>query len=392
MRYSLLPALLAQKDLQAYHRYRKQFEEEDSTMMYFNDALAGFLEKSKDSLHYLRTGMENNPYVVPLLLAPAAPAKNSLPDAYSLNSPEEAVIYVYEAWKLWHGIPGALEWLKQQTQASKTANAPAAPPLDRLNPDLVRVLQLDPFGMLSPLQFRPGLSDEAVAHLPLLQLTQKMMAEIKAQQPLKLTPKGNLPRKVVHQLYDLRFFTDQYVDDGTIKLQSEEDFWQLNVAHVICNLTRLINKKNDKASLSKKGEELLHKPALLYIELLKIFTQKYNWAYTERWGYGVDETGQRGWACILYEILQKGEQEKSSKYYEELYARLYPGLVRAYPQTEIGTRQEKMSSDFKLRFFSRFCYFFGLVEVTREIKGKYDLVEKFYVRRSALADQVFQLR
>lgn len=266
------------------------------------------------------------------------------------------------------------------------------PPLEQLSPNLIRVLHLDPFSPLSPLQLRPGLADEAVAHLPLVQLAQKMLAAIKTEQPLKLTSKGNLPRKLVHQLYDLRFFPDKYVDNGTIKLQGEQDFWQLNIAHILCQQVRLINKKNEKASLSKKGEELLYKPAELYTELLKIYTQKFNWAYPERWGYGVEQTGQLGWALVFYEFLRFGEQEKSNKYYEALYLRLFPDLVKKYPLTTYGTPEDKMSSDFNTRFFYRFCSFFGLKEITREIKGKLNTTEEYFLRRSALAQQVFQLK
>ena len=50
-----------------------------------------------------------------------------------------------------------------------------------------------------------------------------------------------------------------------------------------------------------------------------------------------------------------------------------------------------MRSDFQQRFFYRFCNFFGLMEITREIKGKHGLTEEFFVRRSVLADKVFRL-
>ena len=391
VRYSLLPALLAQKDIRNYRRYRKQFEE-DTAMMYFNDALASFIENSGERHFHIEVAMANNPYAAPLLLAEKAPEPSSLPGSYALNSPEEAMIYVHETWSLWHSIPGAIEWLKQQqaSSTSKIQEKPAAP-LEKLPPDSIRILHFDPFNPLSPLQLRPGLTDEAVVHLSFLQLTQKLLTEIKAQQPLKLTTKGNLPRKTVHQLYDLRLYTDKYIDNGTIKLMGEEDFWQLNVSHTLCNMAGLINKKHGKASLSKKGEKLLDSPGGIYLELLKIFTQKFNWAYPERWGYGVDQTGQWGWACILYEILRQGSQETSDKHYGSLYLRLFPDLLRAYPISEIGTPEEKLQSDFTARFFYRFCHMFGLVEITREIKGKYDLTEEFFVRRTELAEKVFQL-
>jgi tetratricopeptide (TPR) repeat protein len=111
VRYSLLPALLQQRDLPAYKKYRKKYDEE-SAQTFFNDALAEFLEKgiTEYANMLLQAAVAHNRYVIPFLLQPARPDYS--PTSYTIGSPEEAVIYAEMAWKLWMEAPGAQTWLK----------------------------------------------------------------------------------------------------------------------------------------------------------------------------------------------------------------------------------------------------------------------------------------
>lgn len=391
VRYNLLPALLRQHDLTSYHRYRKTYPE-DSTMMVFNDALVSFMENgdSEESRAQLKASRSHNPYVVPLLLEKAPPSFS--PDSYILNSPEEAFCYANDTWQVWQAAPGAIDWLKkQQPDLPGTGSNPMAPALDELSDESLRILTIDPFSPVSPLQLRPGLRDENVAHLPFLKLAQQLLAMVNENQPLKLTTKGNLPRKQVQQLYGLGIFKDKYIDDGTSKLLGEEDFLQLHMAHLLCKMSKLLSNRSGKAALTKKGKEMLESPAMLYVELLKTFTQGFNWAYVERWGYGVDWVGQNGWALVLYKVIHQGDFEKSDGSYALHYMTMFPEAIDDYPTSEIGTPLDKLKSDFRWRFVYRFCLTFGLVEIVRETKGKYDITDELFIKRSALADQVFQL-
>lgn len=389
VRYSLMPALLRQRDLKSYHKYRKQFPE-DTAMFYFNDALAEFMENgpTPSANLKLRVAAGNNSYIIPLLLHKKQPV--GAPPQYTLHSPEEAHVYVFETWQLWHDTPGALQWLATfQPQQKKHV---AAQPLTRLPKESLALLLREPFSPISPLRLRPDLKDEAVADLPFLRLNQELLAAIHKQQSLKLTQKGNLPRSLVHDLYALRLFPNKYVDDGTIKLMSEDDFYQLTIVHKLCEIAKLIQKRKGKAGLTKKGLQMLQgSPALFYQELLKIYTQQYNWAYTESWSFGVEQTGQLGWAFVMYELLRQGDTPKNNKYYGKLYFQLLPGLIEQYPDSPYSSAEANAESDFQRRFFSGFARLFDLVETVSETRDQYGMVKEFFVKRSDLAGRVFAL-
>jgi hypothetical protein len=264
--------------------------------------------------------------------------------------------------------------------------------LGQLSTSQLTTLHTDPFSSVSPLQFNETLEDDAVRQLPCIQLAEAFLQCVQNLETIKLTPKGNIPPKYVKALYDLRIMPNKYIDEGITKLRGEDDFTSLNVMRILCEIGKLVKKAKGVLSLTKKGVQMLQKPADLYRELLTVYMTRYNWAYTEAWSYGVDDTGRVGCGLMLYELLQRGDTEMSNKYYSELYLSLFPSLISLY--TDFGTTEarEKAASDFTGRFFHRFCQIFGLTKIVREIKSeKYDFTEEFFVVRSALASNVFRL-
>ena len=223
-------------------------------------------------------------------------------------------------------------------------------------------------------------------------LTRELLSHIQERQPLKLTQKGNLPRALVKSLYNLRLFPNKYVDDGSIKLRSEEDFLELHVAHTLCRIAKWVKRRKGKGELTKKGVQMLQgSPASFYQELLKIYTKKYNWAYTERWTLGESHSGQAGWAFVMYELLRQGDTPQGDTYYAKRYFQLLPPLLEAYADSPHFSANKKGESDLRRRFFSQFAPLFGLVEIVSEVRGDHGILKELIVRRSALAARVFEL-
>ena len=70
------------------------------------------------------------------------------------------------------------------------------------------------------------------------------------------------------------------------------------------------------------------------------------------------------------------------------FSPIWSGLI---PSVNMVLRRIKCARIFSSASFTGFATFFGLMEITREIKGKHGLTEEFFVRRSVLADKVFRL-
>ena len=389
VRYSLLSALLRQRDLKSYSKYCKKYPE-DTTPYLFNDALVHFMKEgaSAEANEYLKNAAVNNSYAIPLLLHDAPPS--TLPDSYALHSPEEAIIYADETWQLWREIPGALEWLKASQLEQKKRGK--AQPLVKLSRESLSLLLSDPFSPVSPLQLRPDLKDEDVAQVPFVQLTREVLAAIHEEQPLKLTQKGNLPRALVQKLYGLRLFPNKFVDDGSMKLLREEDFPELVITHTLCIIAKWALKRNGKISLTKKGLKILQEPqALFYRELLKTYTQEYYWGYTDRWSFDERYTGQAGWAMMLYELLRQGDTPQSDTYFSGVYFQILPHLMEYYEDLPYSSATFQAQSDFRFRFFKGFTTLFGLADIISETRGQYDILQELVVKRSELAERAFRI-
>ena len=200
-----------------------------------------------------------------------------------------------------------------------------------LNPKAIMGLIYSPLEKDTALQLHPALRDEDVQEVRFIRFCKLLMTEVLAK-PVKLTQKGNLPRKIVHQMYNYRLYVSSYIDDGTRKLLKEEDFYSLTLAHSLLKMSGIARKYNNKLMLTKKGEKIKDQvqDAKLYKELLKAYTGKFNWSYLS---YLEDKIAQYGWAVIMYLFLKYGDIERPVRFYETPYLLVLPEMMNEVPQT-----------------------------------------------------------
>lgn len=147
------------------------------------------------------------------------------------------------------------------------------------------------------LQLAKTLDSEAVKDIHFIKFCKVLLQDIKAQQPMKLTTKGNFPRKFVHQMYNHRIYPSSWIDEGRVKLLKEADFGVLHHAHILLKMAGIIKKYSNKISLTQKGEKIMEDSGKLYLEIIKAYVQKFNWSYMS---YLEDKIAQYGWAFIMY--------------------------------------------------------------------------------------------
>ncbi|MEN0045843.1 MAG: hypothetical protein AAF806_02160 [Bacteroidota bacterium] len=117
MRYNLLAALLEQRDLKSYEKYRKEYDDEDSSFFLFSDALKAFIEEgdTTKSRQILRAAIGSNKYVVPIMTSEYPPEE--YPDSYGWGNEDQAIIYAHMAWRAWRRNDGARDWMKKYGRA-----------------------------------------------------------------------------------------------------------------------------------------------------------------------------------------------------------------------------------------------------------------------------------
>jgi len=261
-------------------------------------------------------------------------------------------------------------------------------PFDGLNPRDLTLLIYDPFNEESPIGLRKDLKEEDLSNVSsMFQFFKQFLIDLKESQPLKLTQKGNLNRKFVHQLYNHRIITSKYVDEGRIKILKEADFYPIHFSHFIAKMTGVAKKYRNKLSLTKKGEKLLNSDVELYLELLKAYTTKFNWAYMT---YHPENIVQLGWAYSMLNFIRYGGEERKVDFYVDKYLDIFHEMLAEFPDSVHLSPQYRMFSCFNNRFFGRFCDLFGFAET--RVEGEDYSNRQHFVKKTHLVDKIFVVK
>ncbi len=93
-------------------------------------------------------------------------------------------------------LPGSLEELnKIASSVMDKYNNAEVPDFEGLSPHNMFLLLNKPFSGGSPVTFNPSVNPAILASVPVIRVASLIMEAIRAENGLKLTPKGNLPRK-----------------------------------------------------------------------------------------------------------------------------------------------------------------------------------------------------
>lgn len=260
-------------------------------------------------------------------------------------------------------------------------------PMQGLTPLQMHPLMFEPFGKESPLQWQKEVSNEVLLQSPFFKLMVAYLHKIKELQPLKLTPKGNLPQKVFKPLYAKKIMPNIHIEKGIIKLRTEEDWMAIhNIRHIV-KIAGWTRKYNGKRSLTKKGEKILAQSSLfpLFKDFFIAFCTKFNWGYND--GYESDTIGHIGFGFSLLLFLKFGNTSRPVKFYADKYIKAFPHLLKEVSANTYSTPEGSVSSCYITRTINRFMDWFGLVE------GEYDTWERRTfqnpIAKTSLLDQLF---
>jgi hypothetical protein len=157
---------------------------------------------------------------------------------------------------------------------------------------------------------------------------------------IKLTKQGNLPVKLVSQVYEQRFITEPFVEEGLRKLYKKEDFMAINVCHIVLNFAGLVKKRNNLLSLTAKGRKVISNRVEFLRIVLQTFALRFNWASLD--GYGNSRTGQFGFGYTLLMLNKYGNEFKPVEFYSDKYMVAFPALIEdfivnsIYPSKDIA--------------------------------------------------------
>jgi len=216
------------------------------------------------------------------------------------------------------------------------------------------------------------LSDEEYMQIPVFRQVLSLCEIIHNEGSVKLTATGNLPLRVVLQMYSLGIPASYYTKYPH-KLRKETDSYSVSLARSIAEVGSLVRKKNKALFLTRKGELLIKDKHLLLKHILVTFGYKLSWGYFD--GYENKQIGQRCFGLSLLLMADYGDVPRESGFYSEKY--FYHFSLLSY--------YERAHRCYILRTFERFMQDLGLVNFNnkrvilfddKEIVTKTDLFDK----------------
>ncbi len=209
-------------------------------------------------------------------------------------------------------------------------------------------------------------ADQEYMQSPLFQQVLLLCETVRDAGKLKLTATGNLPLKVVQQLYKLNVL-EPYFEKYPSRLRMEPDSITVHTARLIAEMGGLVKKRHNCFTLTLKGLKSLDNYHLLMETILVAYGYKLSWAYFD--GFDNSQIGQYGFGLSLLLLAYYGDKERDSKFYSERY--LY--------HNQRFELYEKAHRCYTVRTFRRFLLFMGLMNykaVNDYMPDAYDIVSK----------------
>ncbi len=189
---------------------------------------------------------------------------------------------------------------------------------------------------------------------------------IRGQQPMKLTQKGNLPRKFCRELCDRDILEEDIVAFKNRPIMREEDSYYIHFINMFTQLIGFTKKRHGTISLTKKCEKYLdtNTASELYQHLFSAYTTRFNWGYSDR--YPESWITQGGFGFSIFLVQKYGDKAREIKFYSDKYLRAFPSAIREFHDAIYSSSEEQFQRCYYLRVFRRFLKRFGLIEIEED--------------------------
>ena len=228
------------------------------------------------------------------------------------------------------------------------------------------------------------ISPELYKKAPIVRNAQIFLSALAEDEPLKATAKGNLPvqfaKKLFYQIEDSRF--KKY-----IRFRSEENSMKVLTLRHILKKGGWIKKEKKQFKLTRRGLQLLKDgfSEQHFYRLLDTYAIKFNWAFLDR--YPAFRIIQDSWLFSLFLLHKDAETYTADTALARYFIKAFPEIVREV-DASYTSEFDYIARCFSLRFFERFCEYFGFVD-TRRKKQKDSYSEKLFIKMSPLYKEYF---
>ncbi len=261
--------------------------------------------------------------------------------------------------------------------------------IDNLSPLDMQQILYNTFGEESPIGFKEVITQQTLDNIPFLVLFEEYLNVIKNAKELKLTTRGNLPKKVCLDLYSKGLIKEYAIESGITKLSKEADSIVLQNFKIIGNLTGITKKRNNKISVTKKGNKLLEsgKRNELFREIFTTNCKRFNLGYHD--GYAPEVGVQGTFGFTLYLLLRYGQERRELNFYTKKSLLAFPFELENC-EGKWSSPEDQYESCLGIRIFERFLNFYGLIDYHKKIR--YDSEKNTELQTTKIFESIFELR
>jgi hypothetical protein len=183
---------------------------------------------------------------------------------------------------------------------------------------------------------------------------------------IKVTCTGNLSRNFCREI-EKAYLTEEdfkFILRDKFPIMKEQDSIEIHIVRIISEMAGYIRKYKNKFILTKKGEKIITDGFKIddYLHLLKIFTLRYNWAYTDL--YGKIDIIQDSFLFTLYLLQKFGDKFRPKSFYADRFFTAFENSLRDILR-EIRTpfpSVKEVKDAYIHRAINRFAIFLGFAE------------------------------
>ena len=176
----------------------------------------------------------------------------------------------------------------------------------------------------------------------------------------KLTPKGNLPTKIVKKASELlpKFSLSKYETINSMSefIGSNEDkFNALHYTRVLADLAGIFYKKSGRLHIRKTAQKQFQTAGVnaFFLPMLEATIKEYNWGYFDGWSDAVELSPFVFF--MLWRVQSHGSLERLIQEVETAF----PDILKQVPNTDYDLMQDTFAYMVESRFINRFLGFWG---------------------------------
>ena len=239
-----------------------------------------------------------------------------------------------------------------------------------------------PFTDQCPIKTYLPEKEEILNGSPIFQIALELLSLLKGSD-IKLTQNGNLPVKLVKDIYLKKNHSEELIDRRLMTIHSETDWSMLHTVKLVAILAGLAKKVHNRLSLTKTGKTLLHEEnyPMIFVYFLETFCRKFNWAYNDR--FENNDLGQIGFLYSLHILKKYGGELRALKFYSDSYFSAFPSFDYMLENAKFKFNIRDFA--YQVRFVEGFAKWFGFAEV--QVEGDDYLNQKVKVKRTKLLEQ-----